>query len=109
VRINIFHGEWAPVWNISSILISLRAFLGSPDTETAVEGMIADEVEERREEFERKDVEWTFTYAVGDGVRDRDDGDDQRVVSVPLEQEEEDDWWSAQRTSSYKFARGNTG
>ena len=67
--------------------------MGSPDTETAVEGKIADEVEERREEFERKAVEWTFRYAVGNDVQGGSEGHGERVVPVPAEQETEEDEW----------------
>jgi ubiquitin-protein ligase len=92
VRINIFHDEWSAVWTISSILVSLRAFLGSPDTETAVEGEIAEEVETRREEFERRAVEWTFRYAVGK-EQEEEGMSERQADGEHASRLERDEWW----------------
>jgi hypothetical protein len=95
VRVDILDNMWSPAWTLRSILISLRAFLRTPDTEIAVEWEIAEEVEQRREEFERKTVEWTFRYAVEDwqgDVQAQSEVDAERAL--PLKQEaSEDDWF----------------
>jgi ubiquitin-protein ligase len=61
--LNILHKEWSPVLTISLILLSLRAFLGSPDLESALVPEVAEEYERDTEAFERTAVEWTEKYA----------------------------------------------
>jgi ubiquitin-protein ligase len=63
IGLNILHREWSPILTISSILPSIRAFLGSPDLESALVPEIAEEYERDTEAFERTAVGWTEKYA----------------------------------------------
>jgi ubiquitin-protein ligase len=49
--------------SISSILLSIRAFLGSPDLESALVPEIAEEYARDVEAFERTAMEWNEKYA----------------------------------------------
>jgi ubiquitin-conjugating enzyme E2 D/E len=66
VGLNILKEDWTMVLGLSTILLSLRAFLGSPDTERFVDRGVAEEYRERRGEFEEKAREWTGRFAKGE-------------------------------------------
>jgi ubiquitin-conjugating enzyme E2 D/E len=69
VGLSILKEEWCPVLTVSKILLSLRAFLGSPDPGVGVAVMkeIAEECRERMGVYEETAREWTGRFARGGG------------------------------------------
>jgi ubiquitin-conjugating enzyme E2 D/E len=65
VGLNILKEEWCPALTVGLILLSLRAFLGSPDPDICVVPEIAEEYKDRRGMFEEKAREWTEKFAKG--------------------------------------------
>ncbi|CAO2653006.1 Nn.00g024170.m01.CDS01 [Neocucurbitaria sp. VM-36] len=65
VGLNILHDAWTPALTVAQILLSLLAFLVSPDTQDAVVPEIAHELETKRDVYEATARQWTEKYAKG--------------------------------------------
>ena len=65
ICINILRQEWCSVLTISSILLSLRSFLDSPDAEDAYYPSMGKEYVERRDVFDEQARRFTEEFARG--------------------------------------------
>jgi ubiquitin-conjugating enzyme E2 D/E len=63
VGLSCLEEEWCTALTMSTILLSLRAFMGSPDPEVCVMSEIAEEYLVKQEAFEEKAREWTQNFA----------------------------------------------
>ena len=63
ICLNILTMEWSPVLTTSTVLLSIRAFLDSPDTDDPAEWEIANEYMYRREVFDQTARNWTEEFA----------------------------------------------
>lgn len=63
IGLSILHEDWCPALTISPILISIQAFLSSPDPTNPVSPEIAEQYVMRREEFDHVAERWTREYA----------------------------------------------
>jgi ubiquitin-conjugating enzyme E2 D/E len=61
--LSILGDEWSPVLTISTVLLSIQAYLGSPDTAEAVMPDIAHEYDSNRAKYDRTAKQWTNKYA----------------------------------------------
>jgi ubiquitin-conjugating enzyme E2 D/E len=64
VGLSILTRDWSPVLTTPKVLLSLQAFLTSPDTGHAVMPEIAHEYETNRTAFDQAAREWTERYAM---------------------------------------------
>jgi ubiquitin-protein ligase len=55
--------DWSPVLTVSTMLLSIRAFLDSPDTDDPYYLGIADEYVRKREVFDETARSWTEEFA----------------------------------------------
>ena len=65
ICINILRQDWCPVLTISSMLLSLRSFLDSPDVEDAYYPSMGKEYVERRDVFDEQARRFTEEFARG--------------------------------------------
>jgi ubiquitin-conjugating enzyme E2 D/E len=63
VGLSILNRDWCPALTISTILLSLRAFLGDPDPTDAVVPEVAHEYEAKRSVYEETARQWTEKFA----------------------------------------------
>jgi ubiquitin-conjugating enzyme E2 D/E len=63
ISLSILGDEWSPVLTISTVLLSIQAYFGSPDTTNAVMPEIAHEYESDRAKYEETAKQWTDKYA----------------------------------------------
>jgi ubiquitin-conjugating enzyme E2 D/E len=66
VGLSILKEEWCSVLTVSKVLLSLRAFMGSPDPGVPVMPEIAEEFKERLGVYEGRAREWTGKFAKGE-------------------------------------------
>jgi ubiquitin-conjugating enzyme E2 D/E len=63
ICLNILGMDWCPVLTVSTVLLSVRAFLDSPDTDDPYYTEIADEYVHRRGVFDEMARSWTEEFA----------------------------------------------
>lgn len=63
ISLSVLGDEWSPALTISTILLSIQAYLTEPDTIDPIMPEIAHEYENDRATYERKAMEWTKKYA----------------------------------------------
>ncbi|CAN9382313.1 unnamed protein product [Alternaria alternata] len=63
ICLNILTMDWSPVLTVSTVLLSIRAFLDSPDTDDPACPGIAKEYVYRREVFDQTARYWTEKFA----------------------------------------------
>lgn len=68
VSLSVLGDEWTPALTIGKLVLSIQAFLGSPDTEDAIMPEIASEFARDKELYEKTARDWTRNYASGDGA-----------------------------------------
>jgi ubiquitin-conjugating enzyme E2 D/E len=66
ICVNILQQDWCSVLTISTILLSLRSFLHSPDAEDAYYPTMGEEYVERRDVFDEKARKFTEEFARGE-------------------------------------------
>ncbi|KAG9196024.1 ubiquitin-conjugating enzyme E2 D [Alternaria panax] len=63
ICLNILGVDWSPVLTVSTVLLSIRAFLDSPDTDDPACPGIANEYVYRRDVFDETARNWTEEFA----------------------------------------------